>query len=104
MYYLRKGKHSKVFNAERIVRIFILGEELQLCVYNNGSTFKISQLIVGLIQRFVLGRKVTLRTLWTYEHHLRLLFIEWHPEVVYIYMSLQNRVRHLSIVSFHMST
>ena len=79
MYYFKKGKHSKVSNAERIVIIFILGEELQLFVYNNGSTFKISQLIVGPIQRFVLGRKGTLRTLWTYEHHLRLLFMEWHP-------------------------
>ena len=81
MYYFKKGKHSKVFNAERIVRIFILGEELQLFVYNNCSTFKISQLIVGLIQRFVLGRKVTL-----YMNTLELrtppttFIMEWHPD------------------------
>ena len=47
MYYFKKGKNSKVFNAERIVRIFIVGKELQLFVYNNGSTFKISQLILA---------------------------------------------------------
>ena len=71
------------------MRIFILGEELQLFEYNNGSTFKISQLIVGLIQRFVLGRKVTLRTLWTYEHHLRLLFMEWHSGVVQTFLHIR---------------
>ena len=42
--------------------------------YNiHGITFKISQLIVGHIQRFVLGRKVTLRTFFTYDPHLRTL-------------------------------
>ena len=80
MYYFKtKRKRSKVFNAERIVRISILGEELQLFVYNNASTFKISKLIVCSIQRFILDRKVTLRTLWTYEHNLRTIFMEWHP-------------------------
>ena len=98
MYYLKKGKHSKVFNAERIVRIFILGKELQLFVYNNGSTFKISQLIIGPIQRFVLGRKVTLRTLWTYKHHLRLLFMEWHPETKTNWMHILPNYHCLTIL------
>ena len=59
------------------MKIFRLGAKL--FVYNNGTTFKISEFIVGHIQRFVLGSKVTLRTLWTYEHYLRPLFMEWHP-------------------------
>ena len=53
------------------MRIFKLGAELQLFVDNDGITFKITRLIVVLIQRFVLGRKVTLQTLCTYEQHLR---------------------------------
>ena len=61
------------------MKIFRLGAKLQIFVHNNGVTFKISQLTVGPIQRFVLGRKVTLRTLWTYKHYLRLLSMEWHP-------------------------
>ena len=52
------------------VIIFKLGAKLQLFVNNNGITFKISKLIVGAIQRFLLGRKVTLRTLCTYGHYL----------------------------------
>ena len=44
-----KIKYSKVSNAERIVRIFLLREKLQLFVYENVSAFKISKLIVGLI-------------------------------------------------------
>ena len=53
MHYLKK-KHSRDFSGERIVRIFILGEKLQLFVINNASTFRISKLIVGSIQRFIL--------------------------------------------------
>ena len=79
MYHAIKRSYYEVSNAEEIVKIFGLEAEFQLFVYNNGITFKISKLIVGHIQRFVLGRKVTLGTLWTYEHHLRLLFMEWHP-------------------------
>ena len=81
MYYLKKRKHSKFSNAERIVRIFRLGGELQLCVHDNGITFRISKLIVGPIKRFVLDRKVTLRTLCTYEEYLRTLFMEPRPEL-----------------------
>ena len=61
------------------MKIFRLGTKLQLFVYNNGTTFKISKLIVGHIQRFVLGRKVTLQTLCAYDHHLRTLFMERRP-------------------------
>ena len=61
------------------MRIFKLGADLQLFVYNNGITFKISKLIVGPILRCVLGRKVTLRTLCTYEKYLRTLFMERRP-------------------------
>ena len=64
-----KKSYSNAFNAERIVKIFRLGAELQLCVHNNGITFRIT-LIVGPIKRFVLDRKVTLQTLCTYEHCL----------------------------------
>ena len=53
MHYLKKQKHSRDFNGERIVRIFIIGEKLQLFVINNASTFKLSKLIVGSIQRFI---------------------------------------------------
>ena len=60
------------------MKIFRLGEKLQLFV-NNGITFKISKLIVGHIQMFVLGRKVTLRTLCTYDHYLRTLFMVRRP-------------------------
>ena len=62
------------------MKIFRLGAKLQLFVYNNGITFKISKLIVGHIQRLVLGRKVTLRTFCTYDHHLRTLFMERRPD------------------------
>ena len=62
------------------MKIFRLGAKLQLFVNNNGITFKISKLTVGHIQRFDLGRKVTLRTLCTYDHHLRTLFMERRPE------------------------
>ena len=75
-----KRSYSKPSNAERIVKIFRLGAEIQLFVHNNGITIEISKLIVGYIQRFVLGRKVTLRTLWTYEHHLRTICMESHPD------------------------
>ena len=61
------------------MRIFKFGAELQIFVYNNGITFKISRLIVGLILRFVLDRKVTLRTICTYEQYLQTLFMERRP-------------------------
>ena len=51
---LEEESYSKVSNAERIVKIFRLGAELQSFVYNNGITFKISKLIVGHIRRVVL--------------------------------------------------
>ena len=54
---LKKRSYSKVSKAQGIVKIFRLGAKLQLFVYNNGITFKISTLIVGHIQRFVLGKK-----------------------------------------------
>ena len=44
-----KRSYSKVCKAEKIVKIFRLGVKLQLFVYNNGITFKISKLIVGHI-------------------------------------------------------
>ena len=77
MYYLKKKGHILRFV---MLKKFRLGVKLQLFVYNNGITFKISKLIVGHIERLVLGRKVTVRTFWTYKHHLRLLFMEWHPD------------------------
>ena len=55
-----------------------------LIKYDNGITFNISRLIVGLIQRFTLGRKVALYehfalTNSTYEQHL------WNvPQVNYV--------------------
>ena len=61
------------------MKIFRLAAKLQVFVYNNGITFKISKLIVGHIQRFVLGRKVTLRTLCAYDHYPRTLFMERRP-------------------------
>ena len=76
----KERTYSKGCNAEKIVRIFGLGAKLQLFVYNNGIIFKISKLIVGHIQRFVLGRKVTLRTFCTYNPHLRTLFMERRPD------------------------
>ena len=83
MYQFRKKRsYSKVSNAQGIVKIFRLGAKLQLFIYNNGITFKISQLlIVGHIQRFVLGRKVTLRTLCTYDHLLRTFFMKRRPDL-----------------------
>ena len=36
-------------------------------------------MFVPLLQGAISTAKVTLRTLWTYEHHLLLLFMEWHP-------------------------
>ena len=75
----KKRSYFKLSNAEKVVRIFRLGAELQICVHNNCITFKISKLIVGPIKRYVLSRKVTLRTLCTYEHHLRTLFMERRP-------------------------
>ena len=77
---LLKRTYSKLSNAREIVRIFGLGAELQLYLHNNGITFRISKLIVGPIERFVVDRKVTLRTLCTYDHHLRTLFMEWRPD------------------------
>ena len=50
------------------VRIFVLGAELQLSLYNNVSAVKISKMIVVSLKTFVLDRKVTLRTLCTYDH------------------------------------
>ena len=64
MYYLKKRKHSKLSNAERIVRIFRLGAELQLYVHDNGITFRNNKLIVGPIKRY-----------------LRTLFMEPRPEL-----------------------
>ena len=49
----KKRKHAKLSNAEGIVRIFRLGAELQLCVHNNGITFRISKLNIGPIKIFV---------------------------------------------------
>ena len=75
------------------MQIFKLGADLQLFVYNNGITFKVSRLIVGLILRCVLGRKVTLRTLSTYEQYLRTLFMERRPELSpYIIYSHEKEV------------
>ena len=64
------------------MRIFRLGAELQLSLYINVSALKMRKLIVVSLQRFVLDRKVTLRTIWTYEHHLRPLFMERHPGIL----------------------
>ena len=63
------------------MRIFRLGAELQLSLYINVSAVKMRKLIVVSLQRFVL-EKVTLRTIWTYEHHLLPLFMERHPEAI----------------------
>ena len=61
MFHFRKKRsYSNVSNAQGIVKIFRLAAKLQLFVYNNDISFKLSKLIVGHIQRFVLGRKVTL--------------------------------------------
>ena len=75
-----KRTFSEDFNAERIVKIFQLGVELQLSVYHNGSAVKIIKLIVVCLQRFSLDRKVTLRTVCTYDQYLRTLVMEQHPE------------------------
>ena len=75
----KRRSYSKLSNADKIIRICRLGAELQIYEHNNCITFKISKLIVGPIKRYVLGRKVTLRTLCTYEHHLRTLFMERRP-------------------------
>ena len=80
MYYLKKRSGSKVCNAERIVRIFGLGAELLLSLYNNVSAVRMIKLIVVSLQRYVLDRKVTLRTLCTYDHYLRTLFMERRPD------------------------
>ena len=82
MYYLEKRKQSKGSNAEKDVRISGLGAKLQSSLYNNVSAVKMGKLIVVSLQRFVLDRKVTLQTLWTYEHHLLPLFVERHPGLV----------------------
>ena len=79
VYYYKKRTHSKLSNTERIVRIFRLEAELQSCVQNNGITFRIGKLIIDPIKRFVFDRKVTLRTLCTYDQYLRTLFMERRP-------------------------
>ena len=60
----------KLSNGERIVKIFRLEAALQLFVYQNASTVKISKVIVVPLQRLVLDRKMTLRTHCSYEHYL----------------------------------
>ena len=84
---LEKISYSEVFNAQGIVKIFRLEAKLQLFVYNNGITFKISELIVGHIQRLVLVGKVTLQTLCAYDHHLRTLFMERCPGILLLFVS-----------------
>ena len=69
-----KPQHARGFQCSGI---FIA---LQLFIYNNVSTFKTSNLIVGSIQGFVLNRKLTLSTVCTYEQHLQTIFIELFPE------------------------
>ena len=76
-----KRTFSKDSNDEKIVKIFQLGAELQLSVYHNGSAVKIIKLIIVCLQRFVLNRKVTLRTVCTYDQYLRTLFMERHQHV-----------------------
>ena len=76
---MKKGKHSNVANAEESVRIFRLGAELQLSLNNNVSVGNISKLIVESLQRFVLDRKVAIRTPRTYNHYLRTLYMEQRP-------------------------
>ena len=78
----KERTYSKVCNAERIVRIFGLGAELQLSLSNNVSAVRIIKMVVESLQRCFLDRKVTLRTLCTYDHHLRTLFMEWRPEAL----------------------
>ena len=60
-----KRTFSNDSNAERIVKIFRLGTELQLSVNHNASTVKFSKLIVVPLQRPVLDRKMALRTVFT---------------------------------------
>ena len=67
----RKRKHFKVSNAAKNVRIFRLGADFQLSLYINVSAVKMRKLIVVSLQRFVLDRKVTLRTIWTYKHQAK---------------------------------
>ena len=43
----KKKSYSEVVNAQEIVKIFRLVAKLQLFVYNNSITLKISELIVG---------------------------------------------------------
>ena len=49
----KESKHSKVSNAEKNMRIFVLGAELQLSLYNNVSAVKISKMIVVSLKTFV---------------------------------------------------
>ena len=58
--------------------------------YDNGITFKISKVIVGPIKRFVLARKVTQRTLCSYEQYLRTLFMERHPGIHTFSLCISN--------------
>ena len=61
---------------KKSVKIFRLRAEIQSPVYHNDITATISNVIVGVVQRGCLDRKVTLRTLCTYDHYLRTLFME----------------------------
>ena len=62
--------------AERIVKIFELGAKVQLSVYHDSSAVKSIKLIVVSLQKFVLDRNVTLRTLCTHDQYLQTLFME----------------------------
>ena len=45
-HFFKKGNILRFYNAEKIVRTFEPGADLQLSLYNNGSTAKISKLKV----------------------------------------------------------
>ena len=62
------------------MKILGLEPELQLSLQNSTSALKMSKLIVVSLQRFVLDKSDPTNTL-DLQHHLRPLFMEWHPDV-----------------------
>ena len=46
-----------------------------------GTSFGIRTLIIGSLQSVLLDRKLTLRTLCTYDQYIRTLFMERRPEM-----------------------
>ena len=72
-------RHSKVFNADRTLKMLKLGAKLQPFVSHDARTNKMNKLYVVSLLTIDSNRKGTLQTQCTYEHQLRTKFMEWGP-------------------------